>query len=161
MIFPNFLATAAAVIAITSAATHWSEADTFGDFGYTDNGASITINEHINSDKSGPVVVPATINGKPVTVIGYRAFWRSNKITSVTLPAGLISVESFAFRSCSTLHTVTFGPGLVSVGDNAFWLCSSLTNVNLPEGLVSLGTSSFWGCRKLKSIHLPSTLTHA
>lgn len=137
MLNPNFIATTVAVLFLTSAATHHSQGAFSGDFEYTDNGTSITIVKFWDQNLAGPLVLPSTIDGKPVTVIGQSAFWMCNKITGVTIPAGVTVVEDYAFSGCT-----------------------ALSSVQLPEGLAILGYYSFGYC-PLKTIHLPSTLTQA
>lgn len=138
MRYPNFINTTVAAIVLTATATHYSQAAIFGDFEYTDNGTTITIDEHWNYDKSGPVIVPSAIDGKPVTALGTRAFSRSKKITGVSIPVGVKTVGEYAFSGCG-----------------------ALSSVQLPEGLTTLGGYAFAFCKRLKSIRLPSTLTQA
>ena len=52
------------------------------------------------------LVVPAQIEGKPVTSIGIRAFWNNQNFTSVTLPVGLLSIGDSAFDGCRALKHI-------------------------------------------------------
>jgi len=55
---------------------------------------------------SGPLVIPATIGGRAVTVIGFEAFRDCTGLNKIFLPASLTSIEALAFRDCTGL-----GPG--------------------------------------------------
>ncbi|RYD18383.1 MAG: leucine-rich repeat domain-containing protein [Verrucomicrobiaceae bacterium] len=130
---PSSLAATLIIFAspVTSAATS-------GDFEYTDEGSTITIDEYTNRGKTGSVVIPSTIAGKPVTTIGPWAFELCTRINSVTIPASVTLVKSYAFEDCSSLSSVKFS-----------------------EGLTTMGADAFIGCWKLKTVVLPSTLTIA
>lgn len=121
-----------------SAIPQLSHAEVSGDYHYTDTGSSIRIDRYTNRAKTGTLVIPSTIAGKPVTVIGESAFELCSRITAVTIPAGVTTVETYAFEDCSSLASVQF-----------------------PEGLTTLGEDAFSSCWKLKTVRLPSTLTTA
>ena len=60
---------------------------------------------------TGDVVIPAAVEyeGKmyPVVAIGYEAFINNRAITSVELPASVVSLSSYVFWDCSNLASVT------------------------------------------------------
>ncbi len=92
-----------------------------------------------------------------VTAIGNNAFMNCNKLASVTLPNGLVSIGKNAFRS-TKIKEITFPATLKSIGENAFYYCSQIRNVILPEGLESIGRYSFYSISSLQKVILPSTL---
>ena len=96
-----------------------------------------------------------------VTSIADYAFYGNTDIISVSIPAGVISIEYLAFAECSNLESVTFAEGsqLTSIGSYAFDGCSSLTSISIPAGVTSIGTSAFYGCSSLTSIELPAGVT--
>jgi hypothetical protein len=64
------------------------------DFEIAVNSTGVTITKYNGEVKN--VVIPASINGRPVTEIGISAFeWKP--ITTVTIPAGVTTIRSFAF----------------------------------------------------------------
>ncbi|HCE45896.1 MAG TPA: hypothetical protein DET40_20315 [Lentisphaeria bacterium] len=67
----------------------------FGDFTYTDSGTAITITDY--TGPGGAVDIPGTIDGKPVTSIGYCAFYQCTAMTSVTIPDSVTSIGRSAF----------------------------------------------------------------
>src|SRR5687767_8739555 len=53
-------------------------------FSYTTNNGTITITGY--TGPGGAVVIPATINGRPVTRIGDQAFYYETSVTGITIP---------------------------------------------------------------------------
>jgi hypothetical protein len=125
-------------------------AATFGKFTYVDNGTSITITGYPYS-ASGAVVIPATIGGKPVTIIGHDAFAICRGLTSVTIPTSVTSIEHDAFSNCSGLPTLTIPNSVTRIGFNAFYGCDGLKSVTIPSSVTSIGPAAF-ACGKLKVI---------
>ena len=85
-------------------------------------------------DASGNVVVPATMGGRTVTVIGGKtgcsyegAFRQNDKILSVVVPATVTTIEERAFQDCTSLRQVTGLNSVTSVGYGAFENCDELT----------------------------------
>lgn len=89
------------------------------------------------------MVVPAMIDGLPVTAIGNRAFRDKDAITTVTLPAGLVTVGDSAFEHCDLLANVTLPAGVVSLGLHAFRLCPVLTTLTIPASTTTIGLNAF------------------
>src|SRR5665213_3292961 len=73
-------------------------------FTYITTNGAITITGYTGS--GGAVSIPATINGLPVTNVGDYAFANS-PLTSVTIPASVISIGDGAFFGCYGLRTIT------------------------------------------------------
>ena len=60
-------------------------------------------------------------------------------MTSIELPAGLMSLDWGAFDDCSSLTLIELPAGLTSLGMFTFHGCSSLASIELPAGLTSIG----------------------
>ncbi|WP_370688141.1 S-layer homology domain-containing protein [uncultured Bacteroides sp.] len=56
----------------------------------------------------------------PLDSIGVGAFFQCEKLTSVTIPNGVISIEGRAFSTCSSLTSVTIPKSVTVIGDVAF-----------------------------------------
>ena len=91
--------------------------------------------------------------------IGFDAFYNCSGLTSLTLPAGITSIDYAAFRGCSGLTSLTLPAGITSIGSSAFRGCSGLTSLNLPDGITSISDNAFEGCSGLTSLNLPAGIT--
>ena len=114
--------------------------------------------------KSGltTVTLPSTC-----TTIGMRAFAddgnkKISALTSVTIPAGFVLIDDYAFQNCIKLETVTFlgNSGQNAVIDQAaFENCYSLPSIVIPEGVTTLGNCAVKNCTSLQYVKFPTTLT--
>ncbi len=105
------------------------EMESFNDYSYkvTDN-QEIVIVRYQGNEKSP--LIPAEIDGLPVTIIGIHAFAGSD-IADIALPEGIRKIEKEAFA-----------------------LCDHLESVRLPASLQELGSAVFMGSELLKTIDL-------
>ena len=121
-----------------------------------------------------------------IKVIGGFAFFRCSRLTSMTLPESLISIENNAFGNCVGLTgKLDFSKctSLTSIENGAFAQCINLKELNLsncaslktieyqtfyncgfisiilPSNLESIEGNAFGSCGELTSISLPSSLT--
>ena len=149
---------------------------------YTDttNNGTITITGYTGS--GGAVTIPDTINGLPVTSIGFRAFFYCTSLSSVTIPNSVTSIGDYAFSSCGSLTnvmvpgsvtnigsytfqgctrltSVTIGNSVTSIGNYAFYYCTSLTSVTIPNSVTNIGSYAFYKCYKLTSVTIPNLVT--
>ena len=81
----------------------------------------------------GDVVVP-----EGVASIGRSAFDGCEKLTGVTLPESLESIEEMAFYLCTGLRSIVLPGRVTRIGPGAFLRCGQLTNVTLPQSLVTV-----------------------
>lgn len=106
---------------------------------------------------SGDLVLPETIAGYPVTVIGDQAFYSyNNDLTDVVIPDTVTHIGEQAFSICPKLVSVVLPESLVSLGDSAFSYCA-LTSIELPAKLAELGPYCFYG-NPLTEITIPESV---
>ena len=85
--------------------------------------------------------------------IGFTAFQDCSKLTSITIPNSVTSIERSAFSGCSRLTSVTIPNSVTSIGNYAFQDCSGLTSITIPESVKSIGMGgTFQSCTALKSV---------
>lgn len=102
-------------------------------------------------------VIPETINGVEVKVIGARAFFDCrDSLKTVSIPKGVTVIEKEAFYCCRQLESVSLPEGLLTIGNEAFTTCDNLTEVNIPSTVNYIGNGAFKHCPKIKSITIPS-----
>lgn len=75
------------------------------EFEYIERDGKILITKYIGA--SGDMVIPAEIDGKPVTAIGEHAFHGCTALTTVVIPASVTKIGDMAFRSCTSLTIST------------------------------------------------------
>ena len=74
------------------------------------------------------------------------------------IPQGVVSIEKYAFYSCSQLKSVTIPDSVRMIDDFAFYACINLTSINIPEGVQYIGKRAFNCCSRLKNISIPKTV---
>ncbi len=105
----------------------------------------------------GDVTIPDTINGWPVTSIGFAAFESCANVTNLTIGASVTSIGDYAFQSCANLTGVTIGTNVTSIGDYAFAWCASLTNLTIPNSVTNIGETAIQPCPSLRAITVGSS----
>jgi len=136
----------------------FASAAQFGNFTYTDDGASITITGYPKT-AGGPVSIPEMIDGKPVTGIGKDAFYYCTGITQASIPSGVRTIGDYAFCGCGAMTGIELPSGLESIGSNSFSSCSKLSSITLPVSLNSIGDGAFYGCSGLLEVVVPYQVT--
>lgn len=125
-----------------------------------------------NYDNSTPDIdIPDTVisGGQPytVTAIGYSAFGSLStpiNVSSVFIPATVLSIGDSAFIYCDALTTVTFAENsqLKSIGRAAFYgsehVHPRFKEIKIPDSVETIGNGAFYECRDLERIALPSAL---
>ena len=99
-------------------------AETEDGFEYEINGGKITISAYNGS--ASEVIIPDTIEGYPVTIVGSGLFCGNSTITKVTLGKNVEKIGNLAFGYCSLLAEITIGTSLKEVGKNAFLAINNL-----------------------------------
>ena len=94
-----------------------------------------------------------------VTSIPSYAFRYQTSITSVTIPDSVTSIGDYAFAYCSGLTSITIPNSVTSIGDSAFYYCTGLTSVTIPDGVTSIGSYAFAFCLGLTSVTIGDGVT--
>lgn len=102
---------------------------------YTTNNGAATITGYTGS--GGPVTIPASLNGLPVTSIGDDAFYGSG-VTSITIPNSVTNIGGNAFQSCANLTGVALPNSVTSIGGDAFSSCANLASIAIPDSVITL-----------------------
>ena len=125
-------------------------------FEYTSDGASVTITKYVGDYTD--VIIPSTIDGLPVTKIGYAAFQNCRSITTVMLPDSVQSLSDYSFAGCRSLTSIELPEGISTVSYQAFADCVALTKVLLPDTVTDIDNMAFYNCKVLSEIQLPMFL---
>lgn len=130
----------------------------FGLFSYQADETSVTITDY-PTEATGPVEIPAEIEGLPVTAIGPQAFALCAGVSSVTIPSSVTSIGSQAFLNCTALDSVEIPSSITDIGSGAFFSCIGLTSVTVPAGVTVLSDSIFNSCRGLTDVMILGNVT--
>ncbi len=121
-----------------------------GDFTYVVYPEALNITKYTGS--GGNVVIPGTIDGRPVTGIAGYAFAWNFDLRSLTLPDSVTSVADHGVAFCAGLTNLTLGDGITALGGYAFGACTGLRQVSLPRSVTALWDAVFADCTGLMSI---------
>ena len=94
-----------------------------------------------------------------VTTIGSYAFQNCSNLSSLSLSTSLNSIGSYAFQNCYNLSSLTFPDNLTSIGDYSFSGCYNISKISLSSNLISIGSYAFYNCTKITSLGLPQKLS--
>ena len=87
-----------------------------------------------------------------VTEIGKYAFYNCSRITTLTLPTTIKTIEEYAFSGCGNINEFIIQEGCEAIGERAFSDMFNLQKVELPSTLTSIGNYAFYDCSNLESV---------
>lgn len=131
-------------------------AETAGDYEYDlleDGTAKIT--SYTGTDTK--LVIPAELDGHPVTAIAFSAFIDAHshkKLKHVILPEGVTDIDPHAFTHCHLMKSITFPDSVTTLVAGTFAHCTGLTTMRIPNTLVSLEDNPFPACSKLNAFEV-------
>ena len=122
-------------------------------FTYTTTNGALSITGY--AGPGGAVTIPSTIDGLPVTSIGWSAFYYCTNLTNVTIPNSVTNIGNKAFAYCPSLTGVHFQGNAPSLGLNVFYNDYNATVYYLPG---TTGWASTFGGRPTALWVLPNPL---
>lgn len=152
----------------------------YGVLTYSDMTDRVVITD-CDTSATGKIVIPDTINEKPVTGIWPNAFENCSEITEIVIPESVYIIFYYAFRNCTSLKEIVIPEAVTTLGhtafrnctslekvqinadltyipDNCFWYCTNLTEINIPDSVTEVGGCAFRSCDSLVNIDLPDSL---
>ena len=117
--------------------------------------------------------ITPTVGGFAITKIEYNAFWDCKNMRSVTIPAGVTQIGSYAFNGCTALDAVYItdlagwcGVLFVNAESNPLYYAHKLyyngallTDLTVPDGVTKIGRGAFYDCTSLSSVTVSDGVT--
>ncbi len=116
----------------------------------TDESGTYAVLQNIGGDVGEgtllDLVLPNTINGKPLKVINRTFYSWAKCLNSVTIPANVTELGEGAFSGHDEMTAVTFASGskLTKIGKDAFLECRSLKEIIIPDSVTEIGSRAFF-----------------
>ncbi len=95
------------------------------------------------------VIIPESLDEKPVFAVKAEAFKDDAQINSVTLSDSVRLVEDYAFAGCTEMRCAIMNEELVGIGDYAFAGNNLMNSVIIYPSTVAIGEHAFDNCTEL------------
>lgn len=145
-------------------------AETYGDYEYEINadGKTVTITKYMKEDEydpetgwtivdNNPLYIPASIEGRKVTIIGEESFKGILGNSNIVIPNGVEQIGLSAFEGMYNLTSVSLPNTLKVIGQTAFFDCMDLSVITLPDSLEEIGDNAF-GYTNISSVWIPENV---
>lgn len=103
------------------------------------------------------VVIPESIDGKPVIKISPTCFAGSEYLNDIMLPDSLQTIDYYAFAHTG-LSEIRIPAGVTKIGGGAFENCYYLEKINIPEGITEISEKTFMNCLSLEPPELSKNI---
>lgn len=136
------------------------------DYSEVDGGVIITFFKNYDFVEYDKIIVPESIDGKPVIGIGElnetdtyygKVFGSIPGHCEVVIPDTVTYIGGEAFRDAHGLVKVSGGKNCTKIGEYAFMNCINLTDVTFIDNVTDLADTAFAGCKDWEiKLALPS-----
>ena len=129
--------------------------------------AEVTYQGSIAGDRGtgfrGDLVIPGKVrhDGQVYEIVGIsaKAFSENDRLTSVTMPAGIAYIGDFAFEGCTALKKIVFPGRPVKFGEGVFFRCADIRDITLGSDWTMVDLKAFRWSDGLEKVYIPAKLT--
>ena len=129
--------------------------------------AEVTYQGSIAGDRGtgfrGDLVIPGKVRheGQVYEIVGIsaKAFSGNDRLTSVTMPAGIAYIGDFAFEGCTALKRIVFPGRPVKFGEGVFFRCADIRDITLGSDWTMVDLKAFRWSEGLEKVYIPAKLT--
>ena len=160
--------TAAAVLICLLLLPAEARAASVEDLTFRQNGDSYIL-EYCDPEAEGELVIPGLYNGLPVTSIRGYAFYRCDKLTSITIPDCVTSIDYNAVGSCRKLTGIWVSDGNQHYSSDSFGVLFNKEKTvliqapdaisgsyTIPENVTTVDEDAFASCNSLAEVIIPA-----
>ena len=89
-----------------------------------------------------------------ILTFGYRAFFKAENLTEISIPQSVVSIDYYAFGYCENLQKVNFAEDnrLTGIYEGAFIGCINLHSIVIPDSVVEISDFAFYGCSQITKL---------
>ncbi len=127
----KFLSFVIVALFLLNIAPQAAQALTSGNYTYTVSAPGATITQYTGN--GGKVIIPSTLGGSKVIIIGMYSFYGCTSVTSVYIPSSVTTIQYGAFEFCTRLTSVYISNSATIIGFNAFYGCVGLKGMTIPN----------------------------
>lgn len=91
-----------------------------------------------------------------VVSIESSAMSNNSWVQKIILPNTVVNIEGFGFEYCDNLEIVEFGDALNTIGYRAFRGCAAIRSIALPASMIRIHREAFVDCVQLSNIQIDS-----
>lgn len=148
--------------------TTWtsSDGDDYKSMGYDDGQPQVITITVVTGSFTFPWTEPPVPGlykvelGTGITYIADNSFNSCTKLSSITMPNSITSIEPGAFHSCPLpFITIPSGVTIADGGGSIFYNCTALSAISLPNSITAIVENMFNSCSALKSVTIPDSVT--
>ncbi len=79
-----------------------------------------------------------------------------DKIKTVVIEDGVMSIGNYAFKECANLTHITIPDSVTKIGYLSFWNCKSLTEITISNNCTEVNEDAFDGCQNIATATIPA-----
>ena len=113
----------------------------------------------IDSSNTNFTIVDGMVMNKAQTEV--YCYATGSTRTSLSVPATVKTIDTYAFYGAKTLSSLTLAEGLETINEKAFGYCTGIATLNVPASVTYVGNAAFDGWKSTQTVHFNCTEDYA